>query len=268
MSNHEIIKFYLEGNSIAATGRKFNLTPYKTKKLLIENNIQIRTRHEQAILENMQRGKAINHNYFDVLTLENVYYLGFLAADGTVRPHRNEIKVGLSSIDKDFLIEFKTNLKSEREIKDYTTANGFKVSELLFSSQKIKEELLKYSIVPNKTELGVSFKNIPENFKLAFIKGFFDGDGCFTYNHHTKQCSVKFTSHTKGILEEINAYFDNKGKYYQKKYNGICYDLSFSTLPSIEIMKKFYEIDTPCLIRKKEKFNDYLNLRIKMTSKS
>ena len=45
MSNHEIIKFYLEGNSIAATGRKFNLTPYKVKKTLIENNIQIRTRH-------------------------------------------------------------------------------------------------------------------------------------------------------------------------------------------------------------------------------
>ena len=268
MSNHEIIKFYLEGNSIAATGRKFNLTPYETKKTLIENNIQIRTRHEQTILENMKRGKAINHNYFDVLTLENVYYLGFLAADGTVRPHRNEIKVSLSSIDKDFLIEFKNNLKSEREIKDYITSNGFEVSELLFSSQKIKEELSKYSIVPNKTELGISFKNIPEKFRLAFIKGFFDGDGCFTYNQYTKQCSVKFTSHTKDILEEINEYFGNKGSYHQKNYNGICYDLSFSTLPSIEIMKKFYEIDTPCLIRKKEKFNDYLNLRIEITSKS
>jgi intein-encoded DNA endonuclease-like protein len=268
MSNQEIIEFYLEGNSINATGRKFDLTPYKIKKILTKNNISIRTRHEQNILENMKRGKAINHNYFDTLTPENVYYLGFLAADGTVRPNRNEIKIGLSSIDRDFLIEFKDNLKSEREIKDYTTANGFQISELLFSSQKIKEELAKYSIVPNKTELGVSLKNIPEHFKLAFIKGFFDGDGCFTYNEYTKQCSVKFTSHTKGILEEINKYFNNKGNYYQKKYNGICYDLSFSTLPSIEIMKKFYEIKTPCLIRKKEKFNDYLNLRIEMTSKS
>ena len=55
MSNHEIIKFYLEGNSIAATGRKFNLTPYQAKRTLIENNIRIRTRHEQTILENMKR---------------------------------------------------------------------------------------------------------------------------------------------------------------------------------------------------------------------
>lgn len=268
MSNHEVIEFYLKGNSIAATGRKFNKTSYRIKKTLEENNIPIRTRHEQNILENMKRGKAINHNYFDILTFENVYYLGFLAADGTVRPNRNEIKIGLSSIDRNFLIQFKNNLKSEREIKDYVTANGFQVSELIFSSQKIKEELSKYSIVPNKTKIGVSFKNIPTNFKLAFIKGFFDGDGCFTYNKHTKQCSIKFTSYTKGILEEINEYFNDKGSFYQRKGPRPYYDLSFSTLASLEIMKKFYEIETPCLVRKKEKFNDYLNLRIEMTSKS
>lgn len=265
MSNQKIIEFYLEGNSIAATSRKFNLTSYKVKKILKENNVSIRTRHEQAILENMKRGKAINHNYFDILTFENAYYLGFLAADGTVRPNRNEIKVGLSSIDKDFLVQFKSSLKSEREIKDYITNNGFQVSELIFSSQKIKEALSKYSIVPNKTKIGVSFKNIPEDFKLVFIKGYFDGDGCFTYNKNTKQCFIKITSYTKGILEEINEYFNNTGKCYQKNHY---YELVFSTLPSIKIMKKFYKIETPCLIRKKEKFNDYLNLRIQMTSKS
>ena len=75
MSNHEIIKFYLEGNSIAATGRKFNLTPYQAKKTLIENNIQIRTRHEQAILENMQRGKAINHNTALFLCIFVLFFL-------------------------------------------------------------------------------------------------------------------------------------------------------------------------------------------------
>lgn len=268
MSDQDIIKFYLEGNSIAATGRKFNLTSYKVKKFLNEKKIPIRSRHEQNILENMRKGKQINHNYFNVLTQENVYYLGFIAADGTVRPRRNEIKIGLSSIDRDFLVTFKEKLKSEREIKDYITGNGFKISELVFSSQNIKEQLAKYSIVPNKTEFGVSFKNIPNEFKLAFIKGFFDGDGCFTFNSNTKQCKITFTSHTKGILEEINEYFEKKGSYYQKKYNGICYDLTFSTLPSIEIMKKFYKIETPCLIRKKNKFYEYLNLRIEMTSKS
>ena len=97
-------------------------------------------------------------------------------------------------------------------------------------------------------------------------KGFYkpDNDGAFA----CKAQALFIKKYGKDILEEINEYFGNKGSYYQKNYNGICYDLSFSTLPSIEIMKKFYEIDTPCLIRKKEKFNDYLNLRIEMTSKS
>lgn len=268
MSNHDIIKFYLEGNSIAATGKKFDLTAYKIKKLLMKNHVSIRSRSEQNILENIKRSKYINHNYFDELNDENVYYLGFLAADGTVRPRRNEIKIGISSVDRDFLVEFKNHLHSEREIKDYTTSNGFQVSELSFSSQKIKEELAKYSIVPQKTILGVSFANIPDKFKLSFIKGFFDGDGCFTYNAYNKQCRIIFTSYTENILKEINEYFDNKGKYYQTKNNGTCYELVFSTIPSIDIMKKFYDIHTPCLIRKKNKFSDYLNLRIEMTSKS
>ena len=258
MSNHEIIKFYLEGNSIAATGRKFNLTPYKTKKTLIENNIQIRTRHEQTILENMKRGKAINHNYFDVLTLENVYYLGFLAADGTVRPHRNEIKVGLSSIDKDFLIEFKNNLKSEREIKDYITANGFEVSELLFSSQKIKEELSKYSIVPNKTELGISFKNIPEKFRLAFIKGFFDGDGCIRMSLSKgkyKRYEAKFTTGSKIWAKRIQTFLEREGIDSKIKQKKNAFDVIILNKANLQLFyKKLYCNNTSKLDYKYNQF--------------
>ena len=120
---------------------------------------------------------------------------------------------------------------------------------------------MKYKIVPNKTYIGLSLEVIPDEFKLAFIKGFFDGDGSFSFNKNTKQCKLAFTSHTKKILEEIKKYFNN-GYIYQDKRTKV-FSLEFSTQPSLNIMKSFYDLDTAYLNRKKEKYLEYLNLRNK-----
>ena len=94
MNNQEIISAYEKGASLNSLSLQTGLSTYKIKKLLQDNQIKIRTRFEQTVFTNMARGKKINHNYFDELNNENVYYLGFLAADGCVRPDRNEIKIG------------------------------------------------------------------------------------------------------------------------------------------------------------------------------
>lgn len=255
-----MIEKYEAGASLASLSRASGLSVYKIKKLLESYNVHIRTRFEQAVYTNMERGKKINHNFFDVLDNEKAYYLGFLAADGCVRPQRNEIKISLSSIDRDWLEKFRQKLGSEREIEDYITNKGFAVSELKFSSLKIKTELAKYSIVPNKTYLGITMKNIPDNLKLAFIKGYFDGDGSFVFNKNTKQCALKITAYGTGILEEIKTFF-GKGNIYQKKGTNI-YSLEFSTLASLDVMKRFYELDTPCLQRKRDKYDEALEYRI------
>lgn len=259
-TTEKIIELYQKGASMASLSRKYKLSQYRIKKILKENGIQIRSRVEQLVLENIKRAKKINHYYFDELTQENVYYLGFIAADGTVRKNNNEIKIALSKIDYDFLKQFKEKIQTDCKIGEYTTSNGFECVSLAFSSVNIKNQLAKYSIVPNKTYLGITMENIPNEFKLAFIKGFFDGDGCFTYNKNTKQCMIKIASHKRDILDEINDFFENKGHVYlASNYNN--YNLEFSTLPSLEIMRQFYNLNTPCLERKKEKYLSYLELR-------
>lgn len=254
-----VIDFYKQGNSIAATCRNFHLTSNTLKKILTSQNVHIRSQHEQVILENIKRTNPINHTFFSVLTDESAYYLGFIAADGTVRKHRNEIKIGLSIADKLFLEEFKQRIKSENKIKTYVTTNGFECCEFSFSSLQIKLDLLKYGVVPNKTYIGLDLNLIPEPFQLAFIKGFFDGDGSFTYNKNTKQAKVSFTSHTVGILKNIQNFF-NDGSIYQDKRTKV-YSLEFSTLPSLKIMEQFYKINSPYLQRKKDKYDECLLLR-------
>lgn len=252
------IDFYNKGNSMNATCRKFKTTNSTLKRIFINNNVYIRNQKEQLILENKKRAKSINHNYFSTLNDTNCYYLGFLAADSCIRKDRNEIKVSLSSIDRDFLEKFKSNLNSEMEIKTYFTNNGFECCEFRFSSLQIKLDLAQYGIVPNKTEKGISMRSIPKEFKLAFIKGYFDGDGCITINNNTKQIKVSFTSHTIGILEEIKKYF-NTGNIYKTQNNN--YSLEFSTLPSLEILESFYNLNTPYLLRKYNKYLNALNIR-------
>ena len=121
----DAIDFYNQGNSLNSTCKKFHTTPNTLKKLFKQNNVYVRNHREQLILENKKRAKPINHDFFTNLTQENCYYLGFLAADGCVRKDRNEIKVALSSIDKQFLENMKKNMGSDNEIKTYVSGDGF-----------------------------------------------------------------------------------------------------------------------------------------------
>ena len=51
---------------------------------------------------------------------------------------------------------------------------------VVFGTQ-IKEDLMLYDIVPNKTYCNTNFiKNIDYRFYPDFLRGFFDGDGCIT----------------------------------------------------------------------------------------
>lgn len=246
MDNLEIIKYYLEGNSLSKTSRTYEISIYVLKKILTSNNIHIRNQSEQCVIENIKRRKKVDDTFFSKLTQENVYYIGFIAADGTIRKDRNAIKIGLQAGDKQWLEDFRKSLQLEKEISEYTTKTGHKVARLEFSSKQIKEDLAKYSIVPNKTQIGITMRNIPDEYKLAFIKGFFDGDGSYTCG------KVKITSNTEGILKEIRDFIPQKSYLYYT--NRHLYSLEMSTIPSLDFLNSIYNLNTPCLQRKYDKY--------------
>ena len=152
MNIQEIIKLYNEGKSLSFIANKYNTYVAKIKSILKKEGIKIRTRSEQNRITNQERGKKINHQYFDNIdSNRKAWLLGFLAADGNVSSDRNRIKIGLSSIDRQILENIKLDLESERDILDYETNNGFRISELSWSSENHKKQLAQYGIVPNKT---------------------------------------------------------------------------------------------------------------------
>jgi len=259
MNNQLISNYYSANHSLKQTSNYFKISIYMVKKALAETSTPIRSRKEQNIITNQSRTKKVNDNYFDNLNPENTYYLGFLAADGCVRPNRNEIKVGLSSIDREWLECFKQDLQIEREIKDYITPKGFGVAEICFASPKIKQVLANYDIVPNKTNKEISMENIPKELKIHYIRGFYDGDGSFSWNKNTKQGMVKIVSHKENILKEIQDIMGGAIYYFKDRD---LYSLEYSTVPSIAFLSVIYEDATRLLPRKLHKFYEFLEFRI------
>ena len=152
MDINELILQYTNGASMAQLSRIFNITPYRVKKILKSNNVQIRTKAQQNQISNAARAKSVNHIYFnDIKTPTQAWILGFIAADGWVEKDRNRINIELSAVDKEILEKIKKELEIENPIIERETGNGFSVVRLNWSSGPQKEALSKFGIVNKKT---------------------------------------------------------------------------------------------------------------------
>ena len=255
-----IIEEYLNGSSLAALSRKYNISAYRIKSLLQKNNIAIRSRNEQnKYSPQNQRKYYINDNYFDKIDCEDkAYLLGFLAADGTIQPD-GSVKIALSSIDKELLIKIQTVLKTNYPIRDSITKDGFTVSTFVFRSSKIREQLTKYNIIKNKTYTYSFPEALSEKYIPSFIKGYWDGDGTVCMSGGYPRTSL--CSHQKGFLEDVinkleTLYNIPKVKVYQKKGSNIWY-FQYSKESSRKLYELFYSNPSYLFLeRKYSKFKE------------
>ena len=265
MDVQEIIKLYQEGKSLSFIANKYGTYGAKIKKILIDNDIQIRTRAEQNRITNQSRGKKVNHNYFDNIdTYQKAWLLGFLAADGSVASNRNSIKIDLSSTDREILEKIKEEIQSERNILDYESNQGFQISELTWSSENQKKKLAQYDIVPNKTYKGMHLPKFKTTaLQFAYMLGYYDGDGCFKNDNST--CRMEICSYDPNILKDFancirTTLFINKDVYKDPSRKNY-YTLTYSTKDAIQILDFMYEIMNKnngfYLQRKYNKYNQW-----------
>ena len=242
------------------TAKLCGVTITQVRKTLLENNIRIRNFSEAATISNQIRRKySVNDNYFDEENPNMAYYLGFIAADGTVSKDGNQIKIGLSSVDKNFLERMREELSIEKEIFTYETANGFSVSELRFTSAKIKQKLAEYNIVPRKTYSFSFPTKLNRKYWIDFIRGYFDGDGSIsTAGPHAIRFQI--CAHRKEVLETIiNFFYEEYSipkvniQIAQREKNNLYY-FQYSTSSTKEIYNKLYYPNCICLPRKYEKY--------------
>ena len=135
--------------------------------------------------------RRIRHTFFDTIETElQAYLLGFYAADGSIDEKRKTLRVHLQSGDSEIVYLFKDSISPDA--RTFTVAphivtgrNGMKVNAhasfgVDITSSKLCNALVDLGIGYNKSVAELKIPSISEDLVKHFIRGYFDGDGCFS----------------------------------------------------------------------------------------
>lgn len=200
-----IYNYTIKNMGLKSCGKKFGYSDKIVKRILLENNIQIRK-------VGAKRLYSINDNYFDTEGSNMAYILGLWAADGNVSSKENRLDLELASKDREILEKINSEINNTRPIKIYQCANGYEKNKVLFWSENIKKRFIEYGVVPNKTyskDFALPFK-LNKKYWIDYIRGFFDGDGCVKKTGHS--LTFELNSLNKDFLIGIQIFFK---EFYQ-----------------------------------------------------
>ena len=227
--------------------------------------------------------RRIRHEFFQSIETEiQAYLLGFHVADGCVDDPKCMLRVELTETDVEIVQLFKDYVGPDATMyckKARITKNPHNGKEIHIKpswavdiySKSIRDDLSNLGYGARKTYLELSIPKIKEDLIPHFLRGYFDGDGCFSWcvykgyhDHDQLKKSVYFVSNTKTLLSEIKNYLDQKGivAHLRTKKNGnFCLEIQ-----SMKGVKDFYKLiysnSNFKLNRKYEKFNHFVNTEV------
>jgi intein/homing endonuclease len=217
----------------------------------------------------------VNENFFSTWTTDMAYILGFWYADGSVEysPSIRGHYIRVSSVDREILESIRKAMNSQHTIIT-RTENGVRDRYLLrIGSKKLFYELQQLGVVERKS-LIISFPAVPTEFQHAFIRGYFDGDGCVhierqSKNKNSKRLTTVFTSGSMTFLEKLNEILhtatgiqSNKKIVITKGGYGSAFQLRFSSKDSLLLFRYLYPKNKKshlCLQRKYDIFMRYIS---------
>lgn len=123
------------------------------------------------------RKYSVNHNFFQhIVTEEQAYWLGFIAADGNI--YRHQLRLELKAEDIEHLRKFLIALQATYPISIHRTCRVVAIN-----SKYLVSDLFKLGVTPQKSKTLTPIINFPSNLQNAYWRGIFDGDGCLFYTH-------------------------------------------------------------------------------------
>lgn len=174
----QIIQEYSVCLSMVSLIKKYNISKDIIARILKSNNIEIKS--------NLDNGRKyfFNQNYFHNIDSEDkAYFLGFISADGHNNIKNRNLAITLNKKDEAILHILKKSINYSGPI--WKSGNRVGIS---LCSKKLSQDLLVLGLDSNKT-FSLKFPNISHNLIHHFIRGYFDGDGCITYNKSNKNWS-------------------------------------------------------------------------------
>lgn len=240
--------YYIENKcSYRELSNIFNIPDYKIEYMFAKmkvSSMKTKRYKEEAFLE-------INE--------ESAYWIGFIAADGSLSDKRKCIEVGLQAKDVEHL----------RKLSKFVTTNddlriGYREKtnsyRCIIYNKIIYNDIRRRGLMPNKS-FKITFNElisyIPEKHHFDFIRGYFDGDGSVTFNDNLTNLKVGFTCN-EIFAKELSEYLKNtlmiETKIYNKKGTDVKnLQIRFKN-DAIKFLTKIYDQSNIYLDRKYDKF--------------
>jgi hypothetical protein len=119
---------------------------------------------------------AVRDYFHTIDSDEKAYWLGFIAADGTVciTGRQHVVRIDLQPRDLHWLERFRDTVAPGMKI----TKHKERSYSVGIGSQEMVNDLIALGIRPRKS-WSLEWPNVPEAFVMPFLLGYFDGDGSF-----------------------------------------------------------------------------------------
>jgi hypothetical protein len=255
----EVIDLYNQGKSQNYIETHLKLTRKTIRELLKSAGVDYRDKSQQ---QHVNRNTIINHNAFDKLTPEALYWIGMIFTDGHIEQKKEaSIDLTLHNNDIDHLYKFKEFLGTTREIKK----DKGDCSRLRVNSKQLRDRLVDLGFTHNKSTNIVPHELLKHS--RDFWRGCIDGDGGVYINKINKDDKIYFTPHVFlcGTLETIfefaifcNTYIKVKDKFPSKAPGNNFYRISYYGQDAKKIATYLYKDATIYLQRKYDTYQNFL----------
>lgn len=239
----------------------------------IEDNYPLYTNHIS--------NRRIRHDFFEKIETElQAYLLGFYAADGNINEKRKTFRIHLQKRDSELVYLYKDIISPDARVftvseHQTTGRNGMIVTAhesfgVDITSAKLCNDLVDLGIGYGKSYSELHIPEMPQELIRHFIRGYFDGDGCFVGsvvkpkdrpNYGVRMC-MSIIAKKPTILNEFIKFFADYGLIinlnYLKRDNAYRFTTS-SKKVCRAIYHLLYDNANFYLSRKFEKFSYYAN---------
>lgn len=255
-----ICNSYKNGINSRILAEQYKVSQSSILQILKDNDVKIRDSSHQS------RKYKINDNYFDVIDNEHkAYWFGFLMADGYNFEERNAIVLTLKQEDEYMVKNFLNDIGSDKDVSYVYNKQFDSYSVKAYvNSKHMSQTLSKLGVIQNKSFNCVYIDNIiPKELERHFIRGLFDGDGCFSFtmggvNKDKAHGTFSIANGSKEFLEDVYNIIGINDMHIYK--NNSIYTLSTCKYDNINTLFNYlYNDATIYLTRKHNKFINYFS---------
>jgi hypothetical protein len=252
---HDAVKLYNEGLSLGEIAKISAVSKASVYRFL-KGKVDFKPFRNPTY-----KDRDIHHFLDNIDTEEKAYFLGFAYADGSVHKCKDVLVFNLHQQDIAVLEKFSLLLLNQNMVRIQNRNRDGKIYKhciLELCSKSFKQKLIELGCPPTKTFV-LTFPQwlISPELRQHFIRGYFDGDGCFSVSGtHTR---VQLTS-TRSFLEGVQKVLAQQNITSQIYQRGKICDLVISSKDgSITFLNWIYKNSSIFLDRKYDKYIKFIS---------